>query len=168
MCFSGVTASTRSDCVTSISSGPAQDPNGAYAAVIPKWIGAMLKGESVYINGDGETSRDFTYVDNAVQANLLAATAEGDALNRVYNVACGERTTLNRLFEALANSVSEQLGVTVPDAHYRDFRAGDIPHSLASITKAETELGYRSSVDIRTGVHRTVSAMLTLSTGNNG
>jgi len=132
--------------------GPRQDPNGAYAAVIPKWIGAMLKGEPVYINGDGETSRDFTYIDNAVQANLLAATAEGEALNRVYNVACGERTTLNELFDMLAKAVEEQKGWAVPRARYREFRAGDVRHSLADVSEADSRLGYLPVLDVAVGI----------------
>lgn len=136
--------------------GPRQDPNGAYAAVIPKWIGAMLKGEPVYINGDGETSRDFTYVDNAVQANLLAATAEGEALNRVYNVACGARTSLNRLFVLIQNSLSCSSKRDIPDASYRDFRDGDVRHSLADINEAADFLGYKVATDVSEGVENVV------------
>jgi UDP-N-acetylglucosamine 4-epimerase len=99
--------------------GPRQDPEGAYAAVIPKWISSMIKGEPVYINGDGETSRDFCYVDNAVQANLLAATAaHPEAINRVYNVAVGERTSLRQLFDTLR--------LRLADGRERVIRAGDI------------------------------------------
>jgi len=137
--------------------GPRQDPNGAYAAVIPKWIGAMLRGEPVYINGDGETSRDFTYIDNAVQANLLAATAPEEARNRVYNVACGERTTLNELFGMLAKAVEEQKGWAVPRAKYRDFRAGDVRHSLANIGAAVSTLGYSAETGMLGGLIRTVA-----------
>src|SRR5438552_3995702 len=113
--------------------GPRQDPEGAYAAVIPKWIEAMIKNEPVYINGDGETSRDFCYVANVVQANLLAACSDTpEALNQVYNVAAGERTTLNGLFQML----KERLISSYPHLKhalpvYRDFRAGDVRHSLA-------------------------------------
>ncbi len=136
--------------------GPRQDPDGAYAAVIPKWIGKMLKGEPVYINGDGETSRDFTYIDNAVQANLLAATAEGEALNRVYNVACGERTTLNELFEALAKGIEQAMGWAVPKAQYRDFRAGDVRHSLADVSSASERIAYVPDQAVDTGLQEVV------------
>src|SRR5204863_2801188 len=116
--------------------GPRQDPNGAYAAVIPKWIAAMIRNDTVYINGDGESSRDFCYVNNAVQANLLAATTENkEAINRVYNVAVGRRTTLNGLFELLRTRLSgrfDHLQRFVPA--YREFRPGDVRHSEADIT----------------------------------
>lgn len=123
--------------------GPRQDPNGAYAAVIPKWTAALLKREAVYINGDGETSRDFCFVANAVQANLLAATTSNpEAKNQVYNVAVGDRTTLNDLFFLLRDNLTalgEEVGV---QPVYRDFRAGDVRHSLADISKADNRLGY--------------------------
>jgi UDP-N-acetylglucosamine/UDP-N-acetylgalactosamine 4-epimerase len=130
--------------------GPRQDPNGDYAAVIPKWTSALLKGEPVYINGDGETSRDFTYVANAVQANLLAATAKNpEARNQVYNVAVGDRTTLNQLFFALRDSLTQIVTLTEAQASianaqpiYREFRAGDVRHSMADVGKAWQRLGY--------------------------
>ena len=124
--------------------GPRQDPNGAYAAVIPKWIASMIKGEPIYINGDGETSRDFCFVDNVVQANLLAASAtDADAVNTVYNVAVGDRTTLNELYAQLhANLVAQYLHLSGAKPHYRDFRPGDVRHSLADISKAQQLLGY--------------------------
>ena len=125
--------------------GARQDPNGPYAAVIPKWIAAMIQDESVHINGDGETSRDFCYVANAVQANLLAATAtDPAAVNQVYNVAVGQRTSLNQLFEHLRSMLAprfEHLATAAPI--YRDFRAGDVRHSLADIRKAHQLLGYK-------------------------
>ena len=124
--------------------GPRQDPDGAYAAVIPKWAASMLKGEDVFINGDGETSRDFTFVANAVQANILAATAvDPAAANQVYNVAVGERATLNELYGHLRRILSEKgrLARDAPPVH-RDFRAGDVRHSLADIGKARRLLGY--------------------------
>jgi UDP-N-acetylglucosamine/UDP-N-acetylgalactosamine 4-epimerase len=124
--------------------GARQDPNGPYAAVIPKWIAAMIHNETVHINGDGETSRDFCYVANAVQANLLAATAvELAAVDQVYNVAVGQRTSLNELFEHLRAMLAPRfphLAAFKPD--YRDFRAGDVRHSLADISKAHRLLGY--------------------------
>lgn len=131
--------------------GKRQDPNGAYAAVIPKWIASMIKNEPVYINGDGETSRDFCYIDNAIQANLLAATTENpEAVNQVYNVAVGERTTLNALFWHLHENLLPHF------AHlqnfqpvYRDFRAGDVRHSLADVGKAKNLLGYTPTHDIK-------------------
>lgn len=134
--------------------GPRQDPNGAYAAVVPKWSAAMIKNEPVWINGDGETSRDFCYVANAVQANLLAATVESeDATNQIYNIAVGDRTTLNELFEAMRSTLEPQFAHLKGYAPvYRDFRAGDVRHSLADISKARTLLGYAPSHRIRQGV----------------
>lgn len=134
--------------------GRRQDPDGAYAAVIPKWFAALLSGESVYINGDGETSRDFCYIDNTVQANLLAAcVSEKAALNQVYNIAVGGRTTLNELFTLIRSNVVE----VYPDALnaepvYRDFRAGDVRHSLADISKVQRLLGYVPSHTIEAGM----------------
>lgn len=133
--------------------GKRQDPAGAYAAVIPKWTAAMIAGDDVFINGDGETSRDFCFVDNAVQANLLAATAtEAGARNQVYNVAVGDRTTLNQLLEALRQALGEN-GVRYDKAPvYRDFRAGDVRHSQADIGKAARLLGYAPTHDILAGI----------------
>ncbi|MEF7617177.1 SDR family oxidoreductase [Aquincola sp. MAHUQ-54] len=124
--------------------GPRQDPNGAYAAVIPKWAAAMLRGEAVRINGDGETSRDFCYIANTVQANLLAATTTNpDAVNQVYNVAVGDQTTLNTLYAELAKALRTQLpSLDVAPAVHGDFRAGDVRHSRADISKAASLLGY--------------------------
>lgn len=134
--------------------GAHQDPNGAYAAVVPKWTAAMIHNEPVFINGDGETSRDFCYIANAVQANLLAAAAEHpDAVNQVYNVAVGDRTTLNELVEAIRSILEPSFphlkGFT---PNYRDFRPGDVRHSLADISKAHTMLGYEPSHRIREGL----------------
>jgi UDP-N-acetylglucosamine 4-epimerase len=133
--------------------GPRQDPDGAYAAVIPKWTAALLKNEVVYINGDGETSRDFCFVGNAVQANLLAATAtQTDALDHVYNVALGDRTTLNELFAMIQASLNK-LGVrSDTQLKYRDFRPGDVRHSQADIGKARRLLGYAPKVRIAEGI----------------
>ena len=133
--------------------GRRQDPNGAYAAVIPKWFASLLRGEPVYINGDGETSRDFCYIDNAVQANLLAACADGEATAEVYNVAVSQSNTLNQLFRL----IREQVAKVVPQAAiaeptYRDFRAGDVRHSLADIGKAGALLGYRPSHTLSEGL----------------
>lgn len=139
--------------------GPRQDPNGAYAAVIPKWTDALLKGETVTINGDGETSRDFCFVANAVQANLLAATAADEAKDQVYNVAVGDRTTLNQLFSILRDSLTQQViasgvkqSITAAEPSYRDFRAGDVRHSQADIAKAQRLLGYIPTHRIESGV----------------
>lgn len=132
--------------------GKRQNPNGAYAAVIPKWAGAMLTDETLFINGDGETSRDFCYIANAVQANLLAATADDEAQGEVYNVAVSGRTTLNQLFEYLREALAEQ-GVSYTQAPtYRDFRPGDVRHSQADIGKASRLLGYEPSRTIVEGI----------------
>jgi len=133
--------------------GPRQDPNGAYAAVIPKWTAALLKGEPVFINGDGETSRDFTYVANAVQANLLAATATApDALNQVYNVAVGDRTTLIQLFDVLKQALIANGVLYSKKAICRDFRAADVRHSQADIEKAKRHLAYSPNDKIQAGI----------------
>jgi len=123
--------------------GPCQDPDGAYAAVIPKWIASMIKGESVYINGDNETSRDFCFIDNVVQANLLAAiTQDPEAVNQIYNMAVGDRATLNQLYEQLhLNLLPSYPHLQGVKPVYRDFRAGDVRHSLADVSKACTLLG---------------------------
>ncbi len=134
--------------------GPRQDPYGAYAALIPCWISAMLAKEPVYINGDGRTSRDFCYVTNVVQANLLAATVKlPDAVNQVYNIAVGERTTLLGLYQMLQRSLRRR-DPSLPEQApaYRDFRAGDVRHSLADIRKARKLLGYVPTVDVRSGI----------------
>jgi UDP-N-acetylglucosamine 4-epimerase len=134
--------------------GPRQNPEGAYAAVIPKWIASMIKGESVYINGDGETSRDFCYIANVVQVNLLAATTQNtEAVNQVYNVAVGGRTTLNELYAQLKQNLISSFP-HLKDAHavYREFRAGDVRHSLASIDKARGMLGYEPMQSMGQGV----------------
>jgi UDP-N-acetylglucosamine 4-epimerase len=134
--------------------GPRQDPEGAYAAVIPRWVRAMLVGDEVVVNGDGETSRDFCYVDNAVQANLLAATTTAPAaVNQTYNVAVDERTSLNRLFELLR----EALATTDPAVRdvrpaFRDFRPGDVRHSQADIGKARRLLGYAPTHTLVDGI----------------
>ena len=133
--------------------GKRQDPNGAYAAVIPKWTAAMIAGDNVYINGDGETSRDFCFIENTVQANILAATTQNDeAKNQVYNVAVGDRTTLNDLFNAIKAALNEN-GITyTKDSIYRDFREGDVRHSQASIEKIQSLLGYKPTERISQGI----------------
>lgn len=137
--------------------GPRQDPKGAYAAVIPKWFEAMLSLSPCYINGDGETSRDFSYISNTVQANLLAATTtNNNAVNQVFNVAFGARTTLNELHGYIRNLVQEKMPeVLVNSPDYRDFRDGDVRHSLADITKATTRLGYVPSHGVKQGLLET-------------
>jgi UDP-N-acetylglucosamine 4-epimerase len=139
--------------------GRRQDPNGAYAAVIPKWVASMIDQEDVFINGDGETSRDFCYIDNAVQANLLAATSTNpDAANQVYNVAVGDRTSLNQLFNKIRDILAQRFTYLSDLApHYRDFRAGDVRHSLANIDKANSLLGYQPSHDIDQGLAEAMS-----------
>lgn len=134
--------------------GKRQDPDGAYAAVIPKWTAAMVRGEDVFINGDGETSRDFCFIENAVQANLLAATAEDSVRNEVYNVAVGDRTTLNDLFAALKSALAENGVVYDKEPVYREFRAGDVRHSQADVGKASGKLGYAPEFRIFEGIAR--------------
>jgi len=134
--------------------GLRQDPEGAYAAVIPKWIASLLTRQTVYINGDGETSRDFCYVANVAQANLLAATTQNaEAVNQAYNIALGERTTLNDLFRLLQSALCPK-GATRPKQKpvYRDFRPGDVRHSLADISKARRLLGYAPTHRIPAGL----------------
>ncbi|HMP82478.1 MAG TPA: SDR family oxidoreductase [Verrucomicrobiota bacterium] len=134
--------------------GPRQDPEGAYAAVIPKWIASLLRRETVFINGDGQTSRDFCFVENVVQANLLAATTENaSAVNQVYNIGLGRRTTLNELFTFLNTSLRRK-DASLPDAAptYRDFRAGDVAHSLADISKARRLLAFEPTHSVDKGL----------------
>lgn len=133
--------------------GKRQDPNGAYAAVIPKWTASMLRGEHVYINGDGETSRDFCYIANTVQMNILAATADDKAKSQVYNCAVGDRTTLNNLYQAIKTALENlQVTVTPELPNYRDFRAGDVRHSQADVNKAQEILGYEPTHRIGQGI----------------
>jgi UDP-N-acetylglucosamine 4-epimerase len=134
--------------------GKRQDPKGAYAAVIPKWIASMIKNEPVYINGDGETSRDFCFIENVCQANLLAATADHpDSVNQVYNVAVGDKTSLNELYEQLLiNLLPLYPHLEAAKSIYRDFRGGDVRHSLADISKAKTLIGYKPKYHIGEGL----------------
>ena len=138
--------------------GTRQDPNGAYAAVIPRWIAAMLSGDECVINGDGETSRDFCFVANAVQANLRAAlTTSDDAVGRVYNVAVGQRTTLRQLHDAIADEVRRaRPALQIAPPRFADFRAGDIRHSLADVSLARDKLGYVPTHSVREGLAEAV------------
>lgn len=136
--------------------GKRQDPNGAYAAVIPKWTAAMIRGEDVFINGDGETSRDFCYIENVVQMNLLAATSSDEAKDQIYNVAVGDRTTLNDLFNAIKSSlISNGINVDLSPI-YKEFRAGDVRHSQADISKAKTHLKYEPLYNFQQGIKEAV------------
>ncbi len=133
--------------------GKRQDPNGAYAAVIPKWTAAMIAGDDVFINGDGETSRDFCFIENTVQANILAATTQyEEAKNQVYNVAVGDRTTLNDLFNAIKAALNQNGAIYTKAPIYREFRAGDVRHSQASINKIQSLLGYEPTKKINQGI----------------
>lgn len=136
--------------------GPRQDPNGAYAAVIPRWVSAMIDQKPVTINGDGSTSRDFCYIANVIQANLLAALADEQAQGEVYNVAVGDRATLNHLFEALKDVLGRrQIHYALP-VEYAPFRAGDVLHSLADISKARRFIGYDPAYTIHSGLEASV------------
>ncbi|WP_321351611.1 NAD-dependent epimerase/dehydratase family protein [Halopseudomonas oceani] len=138
--------------------GKRQDPDGAYAAVIPKWISAIIKGEEVQINGDGETSRDFCYVENVIQANLLAAiVGEKTAASSVYNVAVGDRTSLNELVSEIEAALHDQGLKVVVNLRYAEFRAGDVRHSQASIEKARIELGYDPVFVVRDGLRKAIA-----------
>lgn len=139
--------------------GPRQDPNGAYAAVIPKWIASLLGSEPVYINGDGETSRDFCYVANAVQANVRAAISRASpSAHEAFNVACGQRTSLLGLLELIRATLASARGSELEArVEHREFRAGDVRHSLASIDKASGLLGYAPTHQIGEGMRETVA-----------
>ncbi len=135
--------------------GKRQDPNGAYAAVIPKWAWAMIKGEDISINGDGETSRDFCFIENVIQMNLLAATAN-EGKDQIYNVAVGDRTTLNELYHLMKSKLLDCNVNGIKEPVYQDFRAGDVRHSQADISKARKVLGYEPQYDIKTGIAMTM------------
>jgi len=132
--------------------GQRQDPNGAYAAVIPKWTAAMIQQDEVFMNGDGETSRDFCFIENVIQMNVLAATAGEDVKNEVYNVAVGGRTTLNELYAAISNALKGNGVDVIGKPTYRDFRAGDVRHSQADISKASDMLSYHPKFHIKEGI----------------
>jgi UDP-N-acetylglucosamine 4-epimerase len=132
--------------------GRRQDPDSTYAAVIPQWVGRMLQSQPTWINGDGETSRDFCYIDNVIQANLLAATAETEHQGLVYNVGVGDRTTLAMLHEIIREGLEARGFGPIQPPELRPFRAGDVRHSQASIDRARTRLGYEPTHDIRSGL----------------
>lgn len=134
--------------------GPRQDPNGAYAAVIPQWIAALIKGELLRINGDGETSRDFCYVENVIQVNMLAALSnEPEAINQIYNVALNERTSLNQLYEMIRSLLVKEFPyLKKHKPEYVAFREGDVRHSQADISKAARLLGYMPTHQIDKGL----------------
>lgn len=134
--------------------GPRQDPNGAYAAVIPQWVAALIKNQALYINGDGETSRDFCFVENVIQANLLAATTSNpEAVNQVYNVALNERTSLNQLYEMMRSQLVGKFShLQDHRPQYVDFRQGDVRHSQADISKAKQLLGFAPTHRIDAGL----------------
>lgn len=138
--------------------GKRQDPNGAYAAVMPKWISQILNGEDVYINGDGETSRDFTYIANVVQANILAGTTKNqEAFGEAFNTAVGGRETLNNLYAAISKGIQKNLPkLTIKEPIYRDFRAGDIRHSNANIDKMQNLLGYEPTHTLERGLEESI------------
>ena len=139
--------------------GKRQDPEGAYAAVIPKWIGLMLNGEIPTIDGDGETTRDFCYIENVIQANLLSAlTDNGGAMNKVYNIAFGKQTSLNQLYGLIRGEVSKyKPEVMKGEPVYGPFRMGDIRHSLADISKAKNLLGYQPEYDVAQGMAHSIA-----------
>jgi UDP-N-acetylglucosamine/UDP-N-acetylgalactosamine 4-epimerase len=139
--------------------GPRQDPNGAYAAVIPQWIAALIRGQTLYINGDGETSRDFCFIENVVQANLLAALAENsEAVNQIYNVAVNERTSLNQLYEMVRGLLVEKFPhLRNHKPTYADFRRGDVRHSQADISKAGKMLGFEPTHRIDEGLEQAMA-----------
>lgn len=136
--------------------GKRQDPEGAYAAVIPKWTADMINNKEVFINGDGETSRDFCFIENTVQMNILAATANDESKNNVFNVAVGDRTTLNTLYNSIQVSLNKNNVTCDSKPTYREFRAGDVRHSQADITKAESLLGYKPEFKIAEGIEITM------------
>jgi UDP-N-acetylglucosamine 4-epimerase len=138
--------------------GPRQDPHGAYAAVIPQWVAALIENRDLFINGDGETSRDFCFIDNVVQANLLAAMAPAEAANQVYNVALNERTSLNELHLMMCALLRARFPhVEGHQPHFKDFRAGDVRHSQADISKAETLLGFAPTHRIGQGLEQAMT-----------
>ncbi|MBW5810714.1 Vi polysaccharide biosynthesis UDP-N-acetylglucosaminuronic acid C-4 epimerase TviC [Yersinia kristensenii] len=136
--------------------GKRQDPNGAYAAVIPKWVSSMLRNEDISINGDGETSRDFSFIENTVQMNILAATSDEICKGEIYNVAFGEQTSLNQLIVLIKHFLAQSEKPFTGKIIHKDFRIGDVRHSLADISKARIVLGYEPEYDIKSGLEKTM------------
>jgi UDP-N-acetylglucosamine/UDP-N-acetylgalactosamine 4-epimerase len=138
--------------------GKRQDPNGSYAAVIPKWVASIIHDEDVYINGDGTTSRDFCYIDNTIQMNLLAATSKDDgASDQIYNVAFNDSTSLNELYNMIETRIINKIdGIEKKDPIYREFRTGDVKHSRANIDKAKILLGYEPKYSISKGLDEAI------------
>jgi UDP-N-acetylglucosamine 4-epimerase len=134
--------------------GQRQDPNGAYAAVIPKWSSSILKGQDIFINGDGKTSRDFCFIENVVQINILAAVTNNNTKNEVYNVAVGYRTTLNELYKAIQTCLNVDTIAYKRKPIYREFRLGDVKHSQADISKAKVQLGYSPEYNLLQGLKK--------------
>lgn len=136
--------------------GKRQDPDGSYAAVIPRWINLMIQNKSIDINGDGETSRDFCFIDNAVQANILSALANQESKNNIYNVAVNDRTSLNELFYILKDLLLQNDIEYTLEPNYQDFRLGDVRHSQADTSKAQRLLQYNASDDVRSGLSKAI------------
>jgi len=148
--------------------GKRQDPNSAYAAVIPKWTAAMLQNNGVIINGDGETSRDFCFIENVIQANILAAAADDLVKNEVYNIAFGGRTTLNELYNLINKSLISNNINSLSKLEYVDFRPGDVRHSQANISKARDLLGYNPEYDIKSGIDKAMPWYIEYLSGTQG
>jgi UDP-N-acetylglucosamine/UDP-N-acetylgalactosamine 4-epimerase len=148
--------------------GKRQDPNGAYAAVIPKWIKGIIMKDDIFINGDGETTRDFCYIENTIQMNLLAACTQNlGAINQIYNVAFHDRISLNDLYKLLRDNLKNRISnLTFKDLIYRDFREGDVRHSMADISKANKLLGYEPSYSVQKGIEQSLDWYIEQSKGN--
>ncbi len=142
--------------------GPRQDPNGAYAAVVPRWIDAAISAKQCLVYGDGETTRDFCHIDNVVQANILAALAGKEAVSKAFNIAFGERTTLNDLHDSIWKSLVELRGVKPIPRRHESFRAGDVRHSLADISRARELLGYNPQISLGVGLKKLVAETLAM------
>lgn len=136
--------------------GQRQDPDGAYAAVIPKWVSSFIENKEININGDGETSRDFCFIENVIQANLLSAMSKKENRNQIYNVAVGGRTSLNTLFDRIKNALEENNIIYNKTPNYRDFRVGDVKHSQADISKIQKHLGYTPEFTIESGLKKSI------------
>lgn len=140
--------------------GKRQDPNGAYAAVIPKWTSAIANGDAVFINGDGKTTRDFCFIDNAIQANILAATVEKSASGQVYNISFGSQITLNELFYVIKQLLGKYGVLYNREPNYQDHRLGDVRYSEADISKAIRNLGYLPEYDVLKGLSEYINSYI--------